>query len=238
MTPSVRRSIPEELLLLCADPVRGRLRIPAGSFHRVIAGGVVAELVLTGAVTVEDRRITGFQPLGGHDEVAAGVLARLEAAGKSRHRLGLEHVVRRIPRKPGAAPFLDRLTAAGLLTVEQRRFLGLPYRLHVATPPGIGQEIAARVAATLAREGGAAVGGAAADPSPVSRAALPPAERAAAERDRQLAGLIGAARLQRRLYPGAAGAPTRQAVRRLVRELPVARAVQRVIASDSAGDGG
>ncbi|MFD0279142.1 GPP34 family phosphoprotein [Kitasatospora sp. NPDC127111] len=236
MTPPVHRSIPEELLLLCADPVHGRLRIPSGSFHRVIAGGVVAELLVTGAITVEDRRITGFRPLGGHDEVAAGVLARLEAAGKSRRRLGLDVVIRRVPRKPGSAPFLDRLAADGLLTVEQRRFLGLSYRRHVATRPGVGQEIAARVAATLAREGHATAAGPSA--AGVSAAGPALAEPAEAERDRQLAGLIGAARLQRRLYPGAAGAPTRRAVRQLVRELPIARAVQRVVASDSAVDGG
>ncbi|MFI6846874.1 GPP34 family phosphoprotein [Kitasatospora sp. NPDC050467] len=213
MTPPNARSIPEELLLLCADPVRGRLRTPHSTLHRVIAGGVVAEMLMSGAITVEGRRITGFQPLGAHDEVGAGVLARLEKAGKRDQRLGLDLVIRRVPRKPGPAPFLDRLTSDGLLVVETRRFLGLPYRRHAATRPTMGQEIAARVAATLAHEG---------DESP------------AAERDRQLAGLIGAARLERRLYPGSAGAPTRRAVRRLTRELPIAGAVRRVITSDSA----
>ncbi|AUY51651.1 GPP34 family phosphoprotein [Streptomyces sp. CB01881] len=216
------RSIPEELLLLCADPVRGRLRIPYATFYRVIAGGAVAELLVTGAITVEERRITGFQPLGAHDEVAAGVLARLEKAGKRKQQLGLDLALRGIPRKPGLTPYLDRLTADGLLTVEKHRFLGLPYRRHVATRPDVRQEIAARVAATLAREGGAP---AAAGP-----------DGQPAERDRQLAGLIGAARLDRRLYPGSTGAPTRRAIRQLTKELPIARAVRRAINSDSAAN--
>ncbi|MFB7616449.1 GPP34 family phosphoprotein [Kitasatospora sp. NPDC056181] len=218
MAPLNARSIPEELLLLCADPVRGRLRIPYATFYRVIAGGTVAELLVTGAITVEERRITGFRPLGAHDEVAAGVLARLEAAGKRRQQLGLDLALRRIPRKPGLTPYLDRLTADGLLTVEKHRFLGLPYRRHVATRPDVRQEIAARVAATLAYEGGAAAG----------------PDGQSAERDRQLAGLIGAARMDRRLYPGSTGAPTRRAILQLTKELPIARAVRRAINSDSA----
>ncbi|WP_406198754.1 GPP34 family phosphoprotein [Kitasatospora sp. NBC_01560] len=225
MTPSDRRPIPEELLLLCADPVDGRLRVPAATYHRVLAGGVVVELLLDGAITVEERRITGYRPLGGQDEVAAGVLARLEDAGKRRNGFSLDRAIRQVPRRPGSAPFLARLAADGFVTVEQRRFLGLPYRRHVATRPGIGQEIAARVAATLAREAGGA--GAPAD-----------GRSAADERDRQLAGLIGAGRLDRRVYPGPAGAATRRAVRLLVRELPVARAVRRAVDADSSATAG
>ncbi|MGV9268791.1 GOLPH3/VPS74 family protein [Kitasatospora sp. NPDC003701] len=215
MAPITVRPIPEELLLLCAEPVRGRLRIPYSALHQAIPGGVMAELLVSGAITVEGRWITGFRPLGTHDEIAAEVLARLEKAGKRKHRFGLDAAIRRIPRKPALRLSLDRLAADGVITVETRRFLGLPYRRCTATRPVIGQEIAARVADTLARRG---------DRSP------------AAERDRQLAGLLGAAGLHRRLYPGAHGAPTRRAVRRLVTELPIARAVRRARSADSAAN--
>ncbi|MFE2724403.1 hypothetical protein [Kitasatospora sp. NPDC059327] len=56
----------------------------------------------------------------------------------------------------------------------------------------------------------------------------------AAERDRQPAGLVGAAGLHYRLYPGAKGAPTRRVMRRLVTGLPIARAVRRARSADSA----
>ncbi|MFF2042300.1 GPP34 family phosphoprotein [Kitasatospora sp. NPDC058170] len=212
MAPFDTRSIPEELLLLCVDPEYGRLRIPRATIHRVIAGAVLAELLVTGAISVDGRRITGYRPLGPADEVAAGVLARLEDTGKRQSRHGLDLALRRIPRRPGYQPYLDRLVAAGLVTVETRRFLGLPHRSYLAARPDIGTETAARVAATLQRP---------ADGSP------------AAERDRQLAGLVAAARLDRRFYPGAAGAPTRRAARQLGKELPVAQAVRRAVDADS-----
>ncbi|GAA2799807.1 GPP34 family phosphoprotein [Kitasatospora sp. CM 4170] len=276
MAPLDTRPLPEELLLLCAEPVRGRLRIPQSAFYWAVPGSVLAELQLGGAITVDGRRITGFQPLGSHDEIAAGVLARLEETGKRKHRLGLDLAMRRIPRKPTQQLFLDRLTAEGVLTVDRRSFLGLPYRRYTAVPPGIGQEIAARVAATLAADDA----GPAPTASPVAAAAssapsadvaaapadAPPAaggeasdaagtstdaadgdrqpadqdgrsaaqDRQTADRDRQLAGLIYAAGLHRRLYPGPAGAPTRRAARRLANELPVPRAVRRAISAMSA----
>ncbi|MFG3055095.1 GPP34 family phosphoprotein [Kitasatospora sp. NPDC048239] len=212
MAPLDTRSIPEELLLLCVDPEHGRLRIPAATFHRVIAGGVLAELLVTGAISVDGRRITGYRPLGPADEVAAGVLARLEGAGKRQSPRGLDIALRRIPRKPGHRPYLDRLVAAGLVTAETRRVLGIPYRRYVAVRPDIGAVTAARVAATLER----------------------PADGSSAdERDRQLAGLVAAARLDRRLYPGSAGAATRRAARQLGKELPVAQAVRRALNADA-----
>ncbi|MFJ3792079.1 GPP34 family phosphoprotein [Kitasatospora sp. NPDC090091] len=264
MAPLDTRSLPEELLLLCAEPVRGRLRIPQSAFYWAVPGSVLAELQLGGAITVDGRRITGFQPLGSHDEIAAGVLTRLEETGKRKHRLGLDLAMRRIPRKPTQQLLLDRLTADGVLTVDRRSFLGLPYRRYTAVPPGIGQEIAARVAATLAAD--AAGSELTASPTTVAPSAAPSAsasaeaapadassagsgeasgaagastatadrDRPSADRDRQLAGLVFAAGLHRRLYPGPAGAPTRRAARRLANELPVPRAVRRAISEMSA----
>ncbi|WP_395296085.1 GPP34 family phosphoprotein [Kitasatospora hibisci] len=257
MAPLDTRSLPEELLLLCAEPVRGRLRIPQSSLYWAVPGSVLAELQLSGGITVDGRRITGFQPLGSQDEIAAGVLTRLEEAGKRKHRLGLDLAMRRIPRKPTQQMFLDRLIADGVLTVDRRSFLGLPYRRYTAVPPGIGQEIAARVAATLTSDdAGSALTAPSAAPASSPAAEAAPADassaggegsgtvgaataeadrdRRPADRDRQLAGLIFAAGLHRRLYPGPAGAPTRRAARRLANELPVPRAVRRAISAMSA----
>ncbi|WP_406113645.1 GPP34 family phosphoprotein [Kitasatospora purpeofusca] len=70
----------EELVLLCTDPDSGTPRVSRNGFQRAIAATVLTELLLTGGITVEDRRITGFRPVGAGDEVTAEVLARLERA--------------------------------------------------------------------------------------------------------------------------------------------------------------
>ncbi|MFE5584293.1 GPP34 family phosphoprotein [Kitasatospora sp. NPDC056531] len=210
MTPFEARPLPEELLLLCADPARGRFRDPSAHLNQVIAGAVLAELLVTGAITVEKERITGYQPFGARDEVAAGILARLEAKGKSRFRPWVSHAVRWVPERPGHRFYLDRLVTQGFYTLEETRFLGLPRRRYLTTRPDVAQQIRARVAATLlAPDGGAG---------------LPTAER-----DRQLAGLIDVAGLERRLYPGRDGAPIRRVARRLAWDLPIPRAVRAVI---------
>ncbi|MFG3226956.1 GPP34 family phosphoprotein [Kitasatospora sp. NPDC048194] len=214
MIPSDVRPLPEELLLLCADPARGRFRSPSAHLRHVVAGAVLAELLVTGAITVEKQQITGYRPVGAPDEVAAGVLARLEAKGKSRFRPRLTQAIRSVPDRPGYRFHLDRLVAQGYYAVDEKRFLGLPRRRYPTTRPDAARDIAARVAATLsAPDGGAG--------------------RPSAERDRQLAGLIDAAGLARRLYPGREGAPIRRAASRLARELPVPRAVRTVIREKS-----
>ncbi|WP_183107046.1 GPP34 family phosphoprotein [Streptomyces sp. 1114.5] len=211
MTSSDPRPLAEELLLLCADPATGRLRSPT-TFPTAVAGAVLAELQLTGTITVEDRRITAFRPLDDHDELAARVLTELDRAGGSRHRTTLDHALGELRYRNAPRRHLDRLTDQGVLTVRTPGFLGLPRRRWTAVRPNTGALIAERVAATLART---------ADSGPTT-----PAE----QRDHQLAGLIGAAGLERRLYRGAEGEPARRAVRRLARSLPVPAAVSRAVA--------
>ncbi|WP_327677178.1 GOLPH3/VPS74 family protein [Kitasatospora sp. NBC_00458] len=220
--PRGRRSIPEELVLLCTDPAQGTLRVSTAAFYRVLAGGVLADLLLAGGVTVEDRRITAFQPLGASDEITAGVLARLAEAGKRRYRLGLDHVLRQVPRKESVEHFRARLVADGAMTVERRRLLLIPYRAHLPVPPTAGQDIADRIAALLTRlETGAGGSG----------------SRAADGRDLQLAGLVGAGRFDRRLFPGPENAALRKTLRKVVKELPVARSVRRLVDADNSSGG-
>ncbi|GAA0667244.1 hypothetical protein GCM10010193_18560 [Kitasatospora atroaurantiaca] len=210
--------IPEELLLLCADPVTGRLARPA-SFARVIAGGVLAELLLAGAITVDGRRISGYQPLGTTEPVAAGVLTRLAGAGKRSWRFRLASAITAVPRGSEHV-FLDSLAARGLVTAEPRRLFGIfPYRRFTATGPGPTQAIASRLWASL------------------HTAAFLAETRPAVERDRQLAALLGVVSLERRLFPGPEGKEVRHAVRALSRTLPIARAVRSVISSDSSSAG-
>ena len=147
--------------------------------------------------------------------MTAGVLAELGRSGQGRPP-GLDRAVRRVPRGAVAA-LLHMLADQGVVRTERRRLLGIiPYRRFSATVPGVAQQIAGRLrASVLSAPGG---------PAPV-------------ERDRQLAALVGVARLGRRLYPGPEDKQLRRAVRVLARELPIARAVRRVLGSDAAAAG-
>ncbi|MGW2869488.1 GOLPH3/VPS74 family protein [Kitasatospora sp. NPDC001225] len=233
------RPLAEELLLLCADPADGRLRIPALTLSTAVAGAVLAELQLAGTITVDGRRITGHRPPGDQDELAAAVLADLGQAGEGRPRT-LEHALRALTHPHGRATHhhLDRMVGQGVLTVRSHRFLGLPYRRWTAVRPDAGALIAARTAATLAHAGLSGVSG----PTGLSGLSGPTGAAdptdPADERDRQLAGLIGAAGLERRLYRGRDGAETRHAVRQLARDLPVPRAVKREITRRRSQSGG
>lgn len=136
--------LPEELLLLCAEPTTGRIRTLSG-FHRAMAGAVLAELLLTGGLAVDGRRITGYQPPAGTEPVSTAVLARLAQGRKSGRGAGLDTTLRRISQA-AARGFQDSLAARGLLRSETRRLLGLiPYQRHFATTPEIGPAITARL---------------------------------------------------------------------------------------------
>ncbi|MFE6749051.1 GPP34 family phosphoprotein [Kitasatospora purpeofusca] len=206
-------ALAEELVLLCTDPDSGFLRVPRNGFRRAVAAAVLAELVLTGGVEVEDRWITGFRPDGARDEVTAGVLARLEQAPAWR-RSGLDAAVRRVPRGPAVRSFREGLVASGHLTLERHRFLLLvPYRVWLPVRATVGAETAERIAAAL-------------------RGTSP-----ATERDLQLAGLLWAAQLDRRLFPGRVHSELRKSFRAVAREQPVARALRRVVGADNASGG-
>lgn len=180
---------------------------------------MLAELLLTGGITVEDRRITAFRPVGARDEVTAEVLARLERAPKGR-RSGLDATLRRVPRAPAVRSFRERLVASGHLTVERRRILLLvPYRAWLPVPSTVGAEIAERITATLRGASG-------------PRGASPTAVR-----DLHLAGMLWAAQLDRRLFPGRVHSELRKSFRAVAREQPIALALHRVVGADNASGG-
>ncbi|SDT76075.1 Golgi phosphoprotein 3 (GPP34) [Streptomyces sp. TLI_053] len=209
----------EELVLLCTDPDSGTLRVSRAGFQRAVAAAVLAELLLTGGLAVDDRRITAFRPVGAGDEVTAGVLARLERTGKGR-RPGLDRAIRQVPRVPAVQSFRERLVASGHLTLEHRRILLLlPYRAWPPVRPTVGAEIAERITAALRAPSGPGAG----SPGTV--------------RDQYLAGLLWAAQLDRRLFPGREHSELRKSFRTVAREQPIAQALRRVVGSDNAGGG-
>ncbi|KJY34408.1 GPP34 family phosphoprotein [Streptomyces sp. NRRL S-495] len=211
-------ALAEELVLLCTDPDSGALRVSRNGFQRAIAAAVLTELLLTGGLTVEDRRITGFRPVGAGDEVTAEVLARLERSPKGR-RPGLDAALRRVPRAPAVRSFRERLVASGHLTLERRRILLVPYRAWLPVRATAGAEIAERITATLRGASG------------------PHGASPSAERDLHLAGMLWAAQLDRRLFPGREHSGLRKSFRTVAREQPIAQALRRVVGADNASGG-
>ncbi|WP_066944285.1 GOLPH3/VPS74 family protein [Streptomyces lushanensis] len=69
-------TLPDELLLLCADPRTKRLKLPP-YFNRALAGAVLAEFELRGAITIFDNSITTVQPLTLGEPVADRILGAL-----------------------------------------------------------------------------------------------------------------------------------------------------------------
>ncbi|MFE1959370.1 GPP34 family phosphoprotein [Streptomyces sp. NPDC059479] len=69
-------TLPEELLLLCADPRTERLKLPP-YVHHALAGAVLAELELRGAITISDNWITTVQSLTLGEPVADRLLGAL-----------------------------------------------------------------------------------------------------------------------------------------------------------------
>ncbi|MFE4829544.1 GPP34 family phosphoprotein [Streptomyces sp. NPDC056672] len=69
-------TLPEELLLLCVDPRTERLKLPP-YVHHALAGAVLAEFELRGAITISDNRITTVQPLTLGEPVADRLLGAL-----------------------------------------------------------------------------------------------------------------------------------------------------------------
>ncbi|MFJ8434480.1 GPP34 family phosphoprotein [Kitasatospora sp. NPDC094019] len=221
-------ALAEELLLLCTDPDSGTLRVSRAAFQRAVAAAVLAELLLAGAITAEDRRITAFRPVEARDEVTAEVLALLGRTVWGRGP-GLDRIMRRVPRAPAVRSFRERLVASGHLTLERRRILLLvPYRAWIPVRATVGAEIAERITATLSTTKSAPGYG----PGVPGWGAFP-----AAERDRHLAGLLWAAMLDRRLFPGRAHAELRKSFRVVAREQPVAQALRRVVGADNASGG-
>ncbi|MGY0461718.1 GPP34 family phosphoprotein [Kitasatospora sp. cg17-2] len=212
-------ALAEELVLLFTDPDSGTLRVSRNGFQRAIAAAVLAELLLTGGIEVEDRRITGFRPVGARDEVTAEVLDRLGQAPKGR-RPGLDAALRRVPRGPAVRIFRERLVASGHLTLERRLFLLLvPYRAWLPVRATVGAEIAERIAATVRGASG------------------PRGTSPSAQRDLQLAGLLWAAQLDRRLFPGRVHSELRKSFRAVAQEQPISRALRRVVGADNASGG-
>ncbi|MFG2673039.1 GPP34 family phosphoprotein [Streptomyces sp. NPDC048445] len=215
MIPQPTPTLPEELLLLALDPVRGKPFCRNRFLEYAMAGAALAELELQGRVTGQGGRFQVANPLEPPDPVLAGVIRSLPAPGKGGGSSGasakrwVRHAGRRVE-----GLYLDALVERGVLRRETHRFLGLlPYHRH----PVVAKDLAA-----LARTRFDAA----------ERAGFPDA------RSRALAALVSAAGLSRSVGTERG---SRGAMRHLVHDHWPAHAVLRNIRQDRAnqsGDGG
>ncbi|MFC9946445.1 GOLPH3/VPS74 family protein [Streptomyces pratensis] len=211
-------TLPEELLLLALDPVRGKPYCRGRFLEYGVAGAALAELELQGRIAVERGRVVVVNPLDPPDPLLAVFLRSLPPPGKNRFGSGVSARgwVRKAGRRAGGL-YLDALVERGVLRRETRRFLGLlPYHRHPAGSASPAEQVRQRFEE--------------------SRAAGFPDRRS-----RLLAGLAAAVELPSVVRRGDRRA--RAAARALVREEWPAQAVHRNVRQDKAaaaggGDGG
>jgi hypothetical protein len=141
----------EELLLAALDPERGTVVNSAGQALRVgLSGTLIAELGLSGALVVQDRRftVTGPPPV---DPLLRSVHEFL--AGRSGRRS--RDQVRRLDRAVGCvwSRVVDRLVAERVLGRRRDRVLFVPVTRHPVLRSELRQAVLERVRAAAAGDG-------------------------------------------------------------------------------------
>ncbi|MFI6449536.1 GPP34 family phosphoprotein [Kitasatospora sp. NPDC050543] len=215
LTPMPPLTLPEELLLLCADPGTGRVDLPP-CLDEMVGGAVLAELRLAGAIAVDGRYITEVRPTATGDVLVDRALGELSRTAKGGRPQRLRRSVRRTSDR-AARRYLESLTARGLLSAAPTRVLGIfrSTRYTVSRPERT-SDLLARLYPVLhphsqvAGPAGVADGVAEADGRAV-----------------QLAALAGAGGLDRRLFEGPGRRERRRRVRALTLADPIASAVRR-----------
>lgn len=212
MIPTPRPTLPEELLLLALDPLRGKPYCRNRFLEYAMAGAALAELELQGRITGERGQIQVVNPLEPPDPLLAALMRSLPAPSKGGLLSGasakgwVRHAGRQVE-----GMHLDALVQRGILRRETHRFLGLlPYHRH---------PVAAKDLAAQARQQFAAA----------EQAGFPD------HRSRALAALVSAAGLSRFV---ATGRGSRGAMRHLVREQWPAHAVHRNVRQDRSNQSG
>ena len=192
-------SLPEDLLLLCADPGTGRIRQP-GEFRFALAGAALAELLAAQAAVLEGGRLVLLRgaPLGhpGLDAAAAALAGPAAPPRGARLRTCVNRVGRRRSKL-----YLEVMAKAGLVDRRRRKILGLiPFDEYTVTESSIAAARRALVADAVDNGNAPA-------------------------RSLQLAALAHAGELTGRLYPGpVANRTARRRLADLARIDPVASA--------------
>lgn len=206
-------TLPEELLLLALDPVRGRPLSNPTYLRYGLAGAALADLEATGRIAVErGERITVTNPLPLGDPILDGALATLPAPAKGGRGVKAQRWVRGAGRTVHGL-CLRRLEERGALRRQVHRALGLfPYERFPAGATDLAGPARARFRAAV-------------------DAGLP--ER----RARLLAAHSSAIGLDAKLLPGGAFRPLRRELKRLVKEEWTAHAAFRAVQHDQSAAG-
>ncbi|MEZ0068493.1 hypothetical protein ABIA32_004518 [Streptacidiphilus sp. MAP12-20] len=117
--------LPEDLLILCTPGGGGRIRLPA-YFDYAVAGAVLAELVLAGAVRLDSGRAVLIDPghVFPHPALTEAVSA-LPPSATTPRGASLSSCIQRLRRKRAAQPYLDTLVACGEFLCIRVRVLGI-----------------------------------------------------------------------------------------------------------------
>ncbi|MGW9117411.1 GOLPH3/VPS74 family protein [Streptomyces sp. NPDC055663] len=207
--PAPELTLPEELLLLALDPLRGKPRCSGRSLSYGTAGAVLRELELQGRVTGQGGRTRVVSPLAPPDPFLAQVLGSLSDPGVGGLAGGVDTPlwIRRTAQHVEEL-CLEHLVRRSVLRRETHRLLGLlPYHRHPAADPALPLAVRDRFAAAEA----------AGFPDP---------------RSRTLAALVSAIGLSGTVARG--GLRDRWAMRTLVDEDWTAHAVHRNVRQDRA----
>ncbi|MFF3069687.1 GPP34 family phosphoprotein [Kitasatospora sp. NPDC057904] len=147
-------TIGEELMLLSLDDESGVAK-EAASAGWAVAGGILADLVLAGRVTVDDGRLAVADRTPTGDPLLDGRLDRLaewaerkgagRGAGKASGWLTTD-------RPTAVRDAVQRLCERGLVTEERHRALGIfPVRRYPEADPTVERELRERLAAAVLR---------------------------------------------------------------------------------------
>ncbi|RPK75383.1 GPP34 family phosphoprotein [Streptomyces sp. ADI95-17] len=150
--PALELTLPEELLLLALDPLRGKPYCAGRSLEYGTAGAVLWELEFQGRVTGQGGRIRVLNPLAPPDPLLAHVLESLSAPGTGGPAGDTD--TRRWVRQTGRYVqelCLEHLVRRSVLRRETHRFLGLlPYHRHPAADPALSLAVRDRFTAAEA----------------------------------------------------------------------------------------
>ncbi|MEV5201631.1 GPP34 family phosphoprotein [Streptomyces sp. NPDC053720] len=137
--PALELTLPEELLLLALDPLRGKPYCTGRSLSYATAGAALRELEFQGRVTGQGGRTRVVSPLAPQDPFLAQVLGSLSDPDVGGLAGGVD-TPRWIRR---TAPHieelcLEHLVRRSVLRRETHRLLGLlPYQRHPAVDPAL-----------------------------------------------------------------------------------------------------
>ncbi|MEU3561040.1 GPP34 family phosphoprotein [Kitasatospora sp. NPDC006786] len=143
-------TLAEELMLLSLDDESGVAK-DAPTAAWAAAGGILAELVLAGRVTIEDGRLTVTDRTPTGEPLVDGRLARLDAwaAGRRSGRAKAGDWLTK-DRSTAVADTVGRLCERGLVVEERRRALGLfPVRRYPEADGSVERELRGRLAAVV-----------------------------------------------------------------------------------------